>query len=101
YSDVGTKNTGDNPNLSFGSFAEDPDRAFRGDSAATQTGYADNPLALVTPTSGTVIRNPDKNARDQGQYGIAFKYFAESLGSGTELGVYFMNYHSKLPYVGF
>jgi len=101
FTDVGTKNAGENPNLSFGNFSEDPDRAFRGDSAATQTGYGDNPLTLVTPTSGTVFRNPDKNASDQGQYGVAFKYYAENLNNGTELGFYFMNYHSKLPLVSF
>src|SRR3546814_14352044 len=29
------------------------------------------------------------------------KYYAENLGSGTEFGAYFMNYHSKLPYISF
>ncbi|HEX4895011.1 MAG TPA: DUF1302 family protein [Solimonas sp.] len=101
FVDLGTYNTGDNPNLSFGSAAEDPDRAFRGDSADTQTGYLDNPLTLITPISATVQRLPDRNARDSGQFGLAFKYYAEELGSGTEFGLYFMNYHSKLPYVSF
>ena len=101
FVDIGTNNAGDNPNLSFGGSAEDPDRAFRGDSAATQTGYLDNPLSLVTPTSTTILRDRDKEAKDSGQFGVAFKYYAENLGSGTELGFYFMNYHSKLPLVSF
>jgi len=101
FADLGTNNAVDNVNLGFGGNADDPDRAFRGDSANTQSGYLDNPLTLVTPTSGTVLRNPDREARDSGQYGIALKYYAENLGSGTELGFYFMNYHSKLPYVSF
>jgi len=101
FVDLGTYNAGENPNLSFGSAAEDPDRAFRGDSAATQTGYLDNPLTLITPISGTVERLPDRDAKNSGQFGIAFKYYAEELGTGTEFGFYFMNYHSKLPLVSF
>ncbi|AXQ29766.1 DUF1302 family protein [Solimonas sp. K1W22B-7] len=101
FVDLGTNNAGDNPNLSFGGSAEDPYRAYRGDSAATQTGYLDNPLTLVTPTSATIFRDKDKEARDSGQYGLAFKYYAENFNSGTEFGFYFMNYHSKLPYVSF
>jgi len=101
FADIGTNNAVMNANLSFGGSAEDPDRAYRGDSAATQTGYLDNPLTLVTPTSATVLRNKDKEARDSGQYGFAFKYYAEDFNAGTEFGFYFMNYHSKLPYVSF
>ncbi|HSW11643.1 MAG TPA: DUF1302 family protein [Solimonas sp.] len=101
FADIGTNNAIDNVNLGFGGTGDDPDRAYRGDTPAEQTGYLDNPLTLVTNTSGTVLRNKDNEARDSGQYGIAFKYYAENLGSGTELGFYFMNYHSKLPYVSF
>ena len=53
------------------------------------------------PTSATIFRDRDKEAKDSGQFGVAFKYYAENLGSGTELGFYFMNYHSKLPLVSF
>ncbi|MFP5305647.1 MAG: DUF1302 family protein [Gammaproteobacteria bacterium] len=38
---------------------------------------------------------------DQGQFGFALKYYAEQLNNGTELSFYFMNYHSKLPYISF
>jgi len=37
-----------------------------------------------------------KKARDDGQFGISFKYMAESLNN-TEFGFYFVNYHSKEP----
>jgi len=37
-----------------------------------------------------------KNARDDGQFGISFKYTAEALNN-TEFGLYFVNYHSKEP----
>ncbi len=101
FVDLGTYNAGENPNLSFGSAAEDPDRAYRGNTANEQTGYLDNPLTLITPISATVERLRDRDAKDSGQFGIALKYYAEELGSGTEFGFYFMNYHSKLPLVSF
>lgn len=52
------------------------------------------------PLSGTsegviVKRAGDKDARDSGQWGIAFRYMFEPLD--TEFGAYFMNYHSRAP----
>jgi len=35
---------------------------------------------------------------EQGQYGAALRYLAEGLG-GTEFGLYFVNYHSRLPLI--
>jgi hypothetical protein len=43
-------------------------------------------------------RQGDDNARDDGQWGVSFKYIAEALNS-TEFGVYFVNYHAKEPTV--
>ncbi|MDT0496212.1 DUF1302 family protein [Algiphilus sp. W345] len=60
-----------------------------------------NPLGLVSRTTLSVGRKPDDEARDGGEYGVSLKYYAENLNYGTELGFYFMNYHSKLPYVDF
>ncbi len=40
-------------------------------------------------------RGADRDARDSGQWGTAFRYFAEPLD--TEFGAYFMNYHSRAP----
>ncbi|SUD39454.1 glycine betaine transmethylase [Ectopseudomonas mendocina] len=39
---------------------------------------------------------PDINAKNDGQFGIAFRYIAEELNS-TEFGFYFVNYHAKEP----
>ncbi|MDY7565862.1 DUF1302 domain-containing protein [Pseudomonas sp. RTC3] len=39
---------------------------------------------------------PDINARNDGQYGVAFRYLAEQLNA-TEFGFYFVNYHAKEP----
>ncbi|CDF85179.1 hypothetical protein PKB_3842 [Pseudomonas knackmussii B13] len=38
----------------------------------------------------------DINAKDDGQFGVAFRYLAEQLNS-TEFGFYFVNYHAKEP----
>ncbi|WP_067050792.1 DUF1302 domain-containing protein [Moritella sp. JT01] len=58
------------------------------------TGVTDKGLydAGIYATRGT-----DEMASDDGQFGVAFKYYAESLNA-TEFGFYYMNYHSRLPY---
>ena len=92
FLDLGTPNIGDSVNASFGGAAEDPE--------AIGTPL-NSPLALITPTTVTIPRRPDDKARDQGQYGVALKWFLPDLNYGTEFGFYFMNYHSKLPYASF
>ncbi|MBA1290091.1 DUF1302 domain-containing protein [Pseudomonas japonica] len=42
-----------------------------------------------------VSRDPDRDARDSGQFGLAMHYNFEPLD--TEFGAYYMNYHSRLP----
>ncbi|MGN0925844.1 DUF1302 domain-containing protein [Ectopseudomonas mendocina] len=55
--------------------------------------------AGVTPSpwdEGLLVeRGPDRDARDSGQFGVAFRYLFEPLD--TEFGAYFMNYHSRAP----
>ena len=46
-----------------------------------------------------ITRQPDIEPDDNGQYGVAFRYFAEKL-AGSEFGIYYMNYHSRIPYLG-
>lgn len=90
--DVGTDNAVDFANISFGQAADDP----------SGVGVPpDSPLAGITKTSSLIRRVPDREARNSGQYGIALKYYAEWLNNGTSLGAYYMNYHSRLPYVSF
>jgi hypothetical protein len=43
-------------------------------------------------------RAPDRDASDNGQYGVAFRYFARDFNN-TEFGFYFMNYHSRIPFL--
>ena len=46
-----------------------------------------------------VTRLPDVEPDDDGQYGIGIRYFAEKL-AGSEFGIYYINYHSRTPYLG-
>jgi len=46
-----------------------------------------------------VIRGKNNGASNQGQYGFATRFFLPGA-AGTELGVFFMNIHSRLPYTG-
>ena len=43
-----------------------------------------------------VFRRADNEPEDSGQWGVALRYLAEGLNN-TEFGVYFVNYHSRLP----
>ena len=45
-----------------------------------------------------VPRGTDHRPDDAGQWGVALRYFAESLNS-TDFGFYYLNYHSRLPVV--
>ena len=56
------------------------------------------PPVLPDPLFLTVKHGPDREPEDAGQGGISLRYFAEAL-NGTEFGLYFVNYHSRLPLV--
>lgn len=43
-----------------------------------------------------IRRAKDDEPRDSGQFGLAYRYFADSIG--TEFGAYAMNIHSRTPY---
>jgi hypothetical protein len=58
------------------------------------------------PLGGTLIsdfqavrRADDRKPDDTGQYGFALKYYAPDFNNGTEFGLYFMNYHSRVPVI--
>jgi len=48
----------------------------------------------------SVARDEDglRKAKDDGQFGMAFRYVSEALGD-TEFGLYFMNIHSRAPII--
>jgi hypothetical protein len=62
------------------------------DTIAVGTPIPGNPVGVAVPRVDT--REPS----DQGQYGAALRVLADGLG-GTELGLYFVNYHSRLPLI--
>ena len=45
-----------------------------------------------------VPRAPTRFADDDGQYGVALRYFASELND-TEFGLYYVKYHSRLPLI--
>ena len=47
----------------------------------------------------TVNRLETHTPDDQGQYGFNLKYYAPNLNNGTEFGLFFLNYHSRLPLI--
>jgi len=47
----------------------------------------------------TVNRMETERPDDQGQFGISLKYYAPGLNNGTEFGLFFLNYHSRLPLI--
>ena len=53
------------------------------------------------PSPVIMRRAADGEARSQGQYGFAARYYADWMGQGTDLGAYFVNFHSKLPIAEF
>lgn len=53
----------------------------------------------VPASSGAVVgRSDTREASDSGQFGVAFRLFAPWLND-TEFGLYFINYHSRLPII--
>jgi hypothetical protein len=46
-----------------------------------------------------VPRLPDKKPSQSGQFGVNFKLYLPNFSQGTQLGLYFLNYTSRLPVV--
>ncbi|QJD59196.1 DUF1302 domain-containing protein [Pseudomonas sp. gcc21] len=59
----------------------------------------DRPQGEVLPIPGNVYiarARKDDEARDEGQFGVALRWFAPELND-TEFGLYAMNYHMRTP----
>jgi len=61
-----------------------------GAAASGLTGLPFDPAAAIW-----VPRASDRNVSDKGQYGIALRYLSD--WNNTEFGVYYINYHSRIP----
>jgi hypothetical protein len=60
------------------------------------------PYQLGLTATLNIKAHADKfvDARDDGQYGVALRGYSD-VGNGIDWGLYFSNYHSKVPYVQF
>jgi hypothetical protein len=58
----------------------------------------DQGTSLANRVSPATERLADDEPRDDGQYGLALRWYSEALGD-TEFGVYYMNIHSRLPFI--
>lgn len=90
--DIGTHNAVGSVNISTGGIAEDPSRIGT---------PLDSPVSGLSNTTGSIRRAPDEDPRTDGQFGVALKYYFEDIGSGVQTGIYYMNYHSRLPIASF
>jgi hypothetical protein len=80
--------------LTFGKAPEDPLGLYR------PVDNADDPTAVLGSTSSRTLRRlPDREPSDHGQFGFALRSFWENLNGGTEIAVYFANYHARIPSV--
>jgi hypothetical protein len=57
-----------------------------------------SPALRAAACGGAIARLEDRYPSDSGQYGLALRYFSPELND-TEFGFYFLNYHSRLPFV--
>jgi len=55
-------------------------------------------IPLANRAAPVTERIEDGEPSDSGQYGMAVRWYSEALGD-TEFGFYYMNIHSRLPYI--
>lgn len=58
------------------------------------------PESVVLAQGLFVDRLADQEADNDGQFGVAFRWYAPELGD-SEFGFYYIRYHSRLPYASF
>ena len=82
-----------------GTYFSNADVAATGCNVVTLTNALSDQVQMLPNVGLYITRRPDLEPDDGGQFGVSFRYFAEGL-AGTEFGVYYMNYHSRIPYLG-
>jgi hypothetical protein len=58
---------------------------------------ATNPVGPLLGTGTVIPRSPDKDPTHNGQFGVALRY--KMPDSGNELGLYYLRYSDKVPFV--
>jgi hypothetical protein len=82
-----------------GTYFSDADVAATGCNVVTLTNFLSDQAQMLPDVGLYITRRPDIEPSDSGQFGVSFRYFAENLNS-SEFGIYYMNYHSRIPYLG-
>lgn len=91
--------------LGFGKVPEDPNGLYRPiDNPHAPPADPGDPQYLAGVAAiRTLYLDTEETARrrpsDGGQYGAALRLFLPDFNNGTELGLYFANYHSRIPAV--
>ncbi|MFO7762946.1 MAG: DUF1302 domain-containing protein [Wenzhouxiangellaceae bacterium] len=75
--------------LGFGRFPDDP---------LPQPGCGVDPTPINCMPAGALPRAQDDRPSEFGQFGVALRYYAPWLND-TELGLYYLRYHSRLPLI--
>lgn len=78
--------------ITLGQFNDDPEGLYEG--PATGAGLISN-----SSRRGLVRDESNGHPSDTGQYGLRLSYFAPEINFGTEFGLYYLRYHSRLPLV--
>ena len=82
-----------------GTYFSSADVAATGCNVVTLTNQLNDFTQMLPGVDLYIERRPDIEPSDSGQFGVSFRYFAENLNS-SEFGIYYMNYHSRIPYLG-
>ena len=82
-----------------GTYFSSADVAATGCNVVTLTNLLSDQAQMLPDVGLYITRRPDIEPSDSGQFGVSFRYFAENLNS-SEFGIYYMNYHSRIPYLG-
>ncbi len=82
-----------------GTYFSSADVAATGCNVVTLTNALSDQAQMLGSVGLYITRLPDIEPDDSGQFGVSFRYFAEKL-AGSEFGIYYMNYHSRIPYLG-
>lgn len=77
--------------LSLGQYAEDPDARY----------VSQGIIGLFSNSHRTLFSPSEEGSApsDQGQFGLSLRTYLPEFLDGTEVGFYFANYHSRLPYI--
>ncbi|MFD2640974.1 DUF1302 domain-containing protein [Pseudomonas japonica] len=73
--------------------------------AGTPTGHCGDPRSSglsheqIVASGLAVPYGGERKASNSGQYGLALRWMAESIG--TEFGLFYQRYHDKLPFIGY